>query len=360
MDSGSHAAGDGVGGRSGGKIVKRRQIAARKTPYDRPTPPLQPENPNWLNVLVSPARFVAGGAGKLISSIWNPKSWGSNSSSSESDSDSEGGIEDDYECDENLHDGGAELNQNKGSSSGKSEILYLVEQLLMLKRFSREECDRLVELINLRVVDYTMREGADAGPNNPNISNRVIMEARKMITENTVGSSLKSDLDNSIRGSKSILTPNRDYHSGGSWNIQNEMQWLHSKAIALMKPNQLFSLEAPKPGNETVNMDSKGWFFASYTRTTQDHVPTEALSPLPIIEEKYQIAEKKDKKDDKTEGNLDMITEYVEVADVTNASQGSSNTNGPTSTYETDSPTVKQAATRTRKYNTRRGRPRGK
>ncbi|KAI3804579.1 hypothetical protein L1987_26232 [Smallanthus sonchifolius] len=335
MDSGSQAAGDGVGGRSGGKIVKRRQIAARKTPYDRPTSPLQPENPNWLNVLVSPARFVAGGA--------------------------EGGIEDDYECDENLHDGGAELHQNKGSLSRKSEILYLVEQLLTLERFSREECDRVIEIINLRVVDYTMRDGVDAGPNNPDISNRVIMEARKMITENPVGSSLKSDFDNSIHGSKSLTTPNRDYHSGGSWNIQNEMQWLHSKAIALMKPNQPLSLEAPKPRNKTVNMDSKD------TGTTQDHVPTEALSPLPIIEEKYQIAEKKDKKDDKTrddvnrvEGNLDMITEYAEVGDVINASQGSSNTNDPTSTYETDGPTVKRAATRTRKYNNRRGRPRGK
>ena len=38
-----------------------------------------------------PAKFVSGGASKLFSSIWNPKSWASHSSSSDSDSDS--GIE---------------------------------------------------------------------------------------------------------------------------------------------------------------------------------------------------------------------------------------------------------------------------
>ncbi|KAK9077806.1 hypothetical protein SSX86_006144 [Deinandra increscens subsp. villosa] len=359
MDSGSQAAVDGGDGRSGGKILKRRQIAVRKSPYDRPTPTLQHENPKWINALVFPARFVAGGASKLLSSVWSPKSWGANSSpSSESDSDSEGGIEDDYERDENLNDDHADLNQSKGSSSGKSEILYLVEHLLMLEHFSREECDRLIKIINLRVSDYTMREVVDAGPNNPNISNKVIKEARKMVTP--VGS-LKSDLDNSIHGSKSLVTPNRYYFSGGSWNIQNEIQRLHSKAIELMKPNQPISLEAPNPRSETVNMDSTDM------RTTRDDVPTEALSSLPTIKDKYQVAEEKNFKADKTgddvnhvEGNDDMITEYAEVADVINASQGSSNTNDPTSTYETDSPTVKRAATRTRKYNTRRGRPRGK
>ncbi|MFS7947717.1 hypothetical protein Hanom_Chr06g00551511 [Helianthus anomalus] len=89
MDSGDQAVVYGGGGRSGGKILKQRPTVARNTPYDRLTTPLQPENPNLLNAFVFLAKFVAGGASKLLSSVWNPKSWGSCSSScSESDFDS--------------------------------------------------------------------------------------------------------------------------------------------------------------------------------------------------------------------------------------------------------------------------------
>ncbi|KAK9065661.1 hypothetical protein SSX86_015062 [Deinandra increscens subsp. villosa] len=341
MDSGSQAAVDGGGGRSGGKILKRRPIAARKTPYDRPTPPPQPENSNWRNGLLFPAKFVAGGATKLLSSIWNPKSWASHSSSSDSDSDSEVGIEDGLVRDESLPDGDPELNQNKGSSSGKGEILYLIEQLIMLEHFSREECDRLIEIVNSRVVDYTMNAGVDDAPKKPDISNKAIMEARKIISENMAGTSSKSDLDNNIHGSKSFMTPDRDYLSGGS-------------------------LVAPKPGNETANLASNGWFFASYMKNTQDDVPTGAVLSLPTIEEQNQIAEEKDDKtgDDVNlvEGNHDLITDHTEVVDLINVSQGSSNTSDPpSSTKAANSPSANhRPVTRSRKYNTRRGRARGK
>ncbi|KAI3692263.1 hypothetical protein L6452_32077 [Arctium lappa] len=413
MASSSQVAGDGGGSRSGGKIVKRRRTAARKTPYDRPTPPLQPESPNWFNGLVSPAKFVADGASKLISSIWNPKGWGSHSSSSDSDSDSEGVIEDDYEDNENLSDVGGGLNQKKGSSSGKSEILYLVEQLLMLESFSREECDRLIEIINSRVVECTMRDGTDAELKNPDTCNQAIMEARKLITKNMVGSSSKSDLD-SIHGSKSLVTPNRDYLSAGSWNIQEEVRRLRSKAtedmlsnhpspklaaftaehdlsgsslandkaIGLMKPNEQFSLEAPKPEEETVNLAADGGSLGlTDTRTTRDVF--EALSSLPTIEEQNQMAEERDTlsnhshhdvhpnseqnvglSDDVNrvnEGICDLITESKEVPDVNvNGSQGSSNTNDPipSTRKTTDSPTTR-SVTRSRRYS-RSGRGRAK
>ncbi|KAI7752509.1 hypothetical protein M8C21_015860, partial [Ambrosia artemisiifolia] len=148
----------------GGKILKRRQNATRNTPYDRPTQTtLQPNDNNnnntWLNALLFPAKFVSGGASKLLSSVWYPKTWNLHSSYSE------GGIEDDYDHVENLHDDGVALNhQNKCSSSGKSEVLHLVEQLLMLEHFSREECDRLIKIINSRVLDNTMNKGMDARP----------------------------------------------------------------------------------------------------------------------------------------------------------------------------------------------------
>ncbi|XP_024995700.1 protein KAKU4-like isoform X2 [Cynara cardunculus var. scolymus] len=470
MASSSQAAGDGGGGRSGGKIVKRRRTAARKTPYDRPTPPLQPESPNWFNGLVSPAKFVVGGATKLLSSIWNPKGWGSHSSSSDSDSDS-GIIGDDYEDNENLSDVGGGLNQKKGSSPGKSEILYLVEQLLMLESFSREECDRLIGIINSRVVECTMRDGTDVELKNPDTCNQAIMEARKLITQNLVGSSSKSDLD-SIHGSKALVTPNiakgeagspvdvaksymqarspwvspishsvpptpsplpadllnkgtpyssvgaysyslakRDYLSAGSWNIQEEVRRLRSKAtedvlsrhqspklavehdfsasslandkaVGLFKPSEPFSLEAPKPEEETVNLAADGGSLGfTDTRATGDVF--EALSSLPTIEEQNQIPEDQDAapnhshhhvhpnseqnlglSDDVNrvnEGICDLITESREVPDVNvNGSQGSSNTNDtiPSTKKTTDSPTTR-SVTRSRRYN-RRGRSQAK
>lgn len=98
MLPGSQPTVDAPTGRSGGKILKSRRTATQTTPYDRPIPPsqsqppvLEPENPNWLSGLVSPAKFVAGSATKIISSLWNPKSWAEHSSSS-SDTDSESGI----------------------------------------------------------------------------------------------------------------------------------------------------------------------------------------------------------------------------------------------------------------------------
>lgn len=48
------------------------------------------------------------------------------------------------------------------------------------------------------------------------------------------------------------MIPQRDYLSGGAWNIENEIQQLRSKTIELTKPNEPISLEAPKP---------EGWFL---------------------------------------------------------------------------------------------------
>lgn len=57
------------------------------------------------------------------------------------------------------------------------------------------------------------------------------------------------------------LMPQRDYQSGGSWKIQNEMPRLHSKAMEIMKPNEPNSFEAAKLGNENVNLASNGLSF---------------------------------------------------------------------------------------------------
>ncbi|KAM0059281.1 hypothetical protein Hdeb2414_s0005g00179741 [Helianthus debilis subsp. tardiflorus] len=206
--------GDAPAARSGGKILKEKRIAARKTPYDRPTPPQPqhpPESPNWLIGLVSPAKFVAGGASKILSSIWNPTTWGARSVTS-SDSDDES--EDDSGDDENPSDGVIELNKK---FSQKRETLHLIEQLLVHEHFSREECDRLIEIINSRVVDAgpSMIHGS-ANNETSDIHSQAIMEAKKWVAENKVRSGLRSDFDNGIFALKSITTPQATEADAGS------------------------------------------------------------------------------------------------------------------------------------------------
>ncbi|XP_059662968.1 protein KAKU4 isoform X2 [Cornus florida] len=189
--------------RSGGKIVRDRRIAAAKTPYDRPTLPTPTQNRNWLTGVVFPAtRMIATGAGKLFSFVA-----GADSSSSSSDSDSE---DDDADNDNDEHhilpDEADGLNKNGASSQtikcfrkepqvtvGKSETKCVIERLLMQETFSREECDRLIKIINSRVVDYsTIKEGQN---DVPDLCSKAVMEAKRWLEEKKVGSSSKSNLD---------------------------------------------------------------------------------------------------------------------------------------------------------------------
>lgn len=71
---------------SGGKLVRSRRAAVRRTPYDRPPVASSPnptsENPNWLSRLIySPTRTIASGAGKLLSSVFSTDSSSCSSSS---------------------------------------------------------------------------------------------------------------------------------------------------------------------------------------------------------------------------------------------------------------------------------------
>ncbi|KAI3728181.1 hypothetical protein L6452_16813 [Arctium lappa] len=397
MAPGSQAAVDVPAGRSGGKILKARKTAARKTPYDRPTshqpqpPLLQPESPSWFSGLALPAKFVAGGASKFFSSFWNPKSWSAPSSSSSSSSDSDSESEDDYEDNENPSDGVIELNQQqKDRSSRKSETLHLIEQLLMLEQYSREECDKLIEIINSRVVDYSMREGVDAGPSmtrgwtndeTPDRRSQVILEAKKWVAEKKYRSGSKLDLDNGIYALKSVTTPQstegeagspvdvaksymrarppwaspinhnnsltpsplaadlfkegtqyasgggisfssakRDYLSAGSWNIEDEIRRLRSKAtedmlssnrslklassmlehdtpkhslandkpLSIIERDEPITFKALKSVDEIVNLAAEGGTTGlSDMRTTQIDIPTETLPTMPVLEQ-YQ------------------------------------------------------------------------
>ncbi|XP_071693664.1 protein KAKU4 [Rutidosis leptorrhynchoides] len=470
----SQTPGDVPAARSGGKILKSRKTVARRTPYDRPIqpqPPLpQPENPNWLSGLVSPAKYVAGGATKILSSIWNPKTWVTPSSSSE-DTDSDSGDEDDFGDDENDSHG-----QQQDNSYQKNETLHLIEQLLMLEQFSREEGNRLIEIINSRVVDYSTREGVDAGPstirssaNNEtsDIRNQTILEAKRWVEENKVRSALKSNLDNGTYALKSVTTPQateseagspvdvaksymkarppwasplnleksltpsplfkekmpyssvggtsfssakRDYLSAGTWNIQEELRRVRTKATedmlnshrsikyassnlqddapihSLANDKSTSVVGTPKSGEETVNLAADETPLSlSDVRTAQDVLPTETLPSNPIMPvlEQYEgiNSDKRQTTGPSSEGNkLETEEDHrqpdengsmaydVDRADkngypltespnipVINNSQCSSNTNEDMAT-KIDGTTENRAVTRS----SRRGKGRGK
>ncbi|XP_057467419.1 uncharacterized protein LOC130756821 isoform X1 [Actinidia eriantha] len=194
--------------RSGGKMVRRRRIAAAKTPYDRPIPEnAPPQNPNWLTGFIFPtSRMIATSATKLISSIINSDN-SSSSSSSASDSSSEDFIDDENDSYHIPFDGVDGLHEKNGTTSQliecfgkehqltarKSETKCVIEKLLMQETFTREECDRLTKIINSRVVDGSAMEERLDG--RLDLCSKAVMEAKQWLEEKKIASSSKSDLD---------------------------------------------------------------------------------------------------------------------------------------------------------------------
>jgi hypothetical protein len=74
--------------------LRRTAVARNRTPYSRPVPPQpqpqpQPQSPNWLSrFVISPTRFIASGAGKILSTVLDLESSPSSSSSATSSSSS--------------------------------------------------------------------------------------------------------------------------------------------------------------------------------------------------------------------------------------------------------------------------------
>ncbi|WRX33005.1 hypothetical protein QQP08_025492 [Theobroma cacao] len=225
--------------RSGGKMVRPRRAALPRTPYDRPrlVNPTQ-QNPNWISRHVfSPTRTIVTGAGRILSSVFGYESSSSSSSSSSSDCDFSSDDTDDNNDDKDvlsqgvhtiehhvdILDSSDDCNDVRGclscffvghqrepqSFAGKTETKRLIEQLLVQETFSREECDKLTNIIKSRVMDSPMLTGmGDARLNEtPNrtggsdveihdLCSAAVMEARKWLEEKKLGSSSKSELDN--------------------------------------------------------------------------------------------------------------------------------------------------------------------
>ncbi|XP_023635351.1 protein KAKU4 isoform X2 [Capsella rubella] len=297
--------------RSGGKIVRPRRTAAFRTPYDRPVPrsrdPPQ-QNPSWISRLVyKPASVIASGAGKFISSVVFSES---SSSSSEGD-DSSSDIDGDEDIEKNITNVTDEdLVNAQQPTIQRLSSKRVIEQLLMQETFAREEGDRLIDIINARVVDHPSVPTAVEGRHNDNeltsdenvgeMSNTAVMEAKKWLEEKKSGSSSKYKATEDGAGSpvdvaKSYMrarlpwgspaannsefrspssagmqrTPfpysagnfsssklRRKSGSNKSWNIQDEIRKVRAKATEemLRSPSSVANLE-PKPSSYALATD---------------------------------------------------------------------------------------------------------
>ncbi|KAL9167824.1 hypothetical protein ABFS82_05G122800 [Erythranthe guttata] len=201
--------------RAGGKIVtNRRRQRLSATPYDRPPPPSPlPKSPNWFTGVVIPsARALASGAGKILSSaIFSA----SESSSDEEDSDSDDDVDNINEY-ESPSDGFNALTEKLTSaevmhhgqesqfSVQRTETKRLIEQLVMQETFSREERDRLMKVLNSRVMNCSTEAGERTSLANfpgglldhedVNASNKAVVEAKNWFQQKKAGSSSLTEL----------------------------------------------------------------------------------------------------------------------------------------------------------------------
>ncbi|WOG85761.1 hypothetical protein DCAR_0104954 [Daucus carota subsp. sativus] len=206
-----------AGARSGGKIVKSRRLAAARTPYDRPPPP-PPQNStsNWLTggVLPKTSRIIAKGAMKLFTFMTDTNSISDEDESGNSILEMVFGIIDI----EIVHlifvgvnqtnpfsskDGAftETINEEEPQISGKSPK-WVIEKLILQETFSREESDKLIEIIKSRVVDFsTIVEGQGAGLMR---CSKAVMEAKSWLEEKKAGSSSKSDMGHELSAFGSV------------------------------------------------------------------------------------------------------------------------------------------------------------
>ncbi|XP_063942197.1 protein KAKU4 isoform X4 [Daucus carota subsp. sativus] len=205
-----------AGARSGGKIVKSRRLAAARTPYDRPPPP-PPQNStsNWLTggVLPKTSRIIAKGAMKLFTFMTDTNSI---SDEDESEDDDVGSCDDDAPFEDGAFT--ETINEEEPQISGKSPK-WVIEKLILQETFSREESDKLIEIIKSRVVDFSTivegqgaglmvtpvrRYGDDIASYTPERCSKAVMEAKSWLEEKKAGSSSKSDMGHELSAFGSV------------------------------------------------------------------------------------------------------------------------------------------------------------
>lgn len=187
-------------------MTNRRRKLTIATPYDRPPQPPPQESPNWLTGVIFPAtRKIASGAAKILSTVFD-----SSSSSSSSSSDSEAASDDDANQSNKDHEISSEalkcVEEEPQRSLYSSVTKSAIERLLMQESFSREERDRLVQIIDSRVMIGGEENGLPAGVSIGTVGNdtadlctKAVMEARKWLEEKRVELSPLSDLAHESR-----------------------------------------------------------------------------------------------------------------------------------------------------------------
>ncbi|KAK8550616.1 hypothetical protein V6N12_039315 [Hibiscus sabdariffa] len=134
-----------------------------ETPYHRPgflNSALH--NPNWISRnIFPPTRAIVTGAGRVLASVLGFDS--SSSSSSECGSCPDDTL--DNNDDQEVSSQGVHAIEVRDPQyfAGKNESKCLIEQLLMQESFSRQECDKLTDIIKSRVVDSPSTCGLGLG-----------------------------------------------------------------------------------------------------------------------------------------------------------------------------------------------------
>ncbi|XP_039018747.1 protein KAKU4-like isoform X2 [Hibiscus syriacus] len=182
--------------RSGGKMLHPRRTMSRTTPYDRSRLlNSTQQNPNWISGHVfSPTRAIVSGATRVLSSVFGLESSSSSSSSSDRDSTSDDTGGTNYGQDVSSQGLNNIEHGEPQSFAGKIETKSLIEQLLMQESFSREECDKLTNIIKSRVVESPVTRGMGLERLNETADRAAVIEAKKWLEEKKSGSISKSEL----------------------------------------------------------------------------------------------------------------------------------------------------------------------
>ncbi|XP_057434603.1 uncharacterized protein LOC130727476 isoform X2 [Lotus japonicus] len=290
------------GSQSGGKMVRPRRTARTGTPYARPAAaPAQPRSPNWLSRLViSPTRFIASGAGKILSTVLDlessPDSSSSatsspSSSSTDSTSEEVGPLDD--ENDNTFEGDDDALNKGLQPLDGNEKSKHVIEQLLMQESFSREEGDRLIKIIRSRVVDSpTVNGDVDKRTSDmairtlatsPDLSSAAVMEAKKWLQQKKSGIDSNSDLGHGSRSLNLVSSPQAPNGEGSPVDVAKlymraRPPWA-SPSVDHNKPPtlsgiQLFKEETPHlfSGNSTSSSKLKRGSPATGSWSIQDEI----------------------------------------------------------------------------------------
>lgn len=310
--------------------LRRTAVARNRTPYSRPAPPQpqpQPESPNWLSrFVISPTRFIASGAGKILTSVLDLESSPASSSSATSSSSSyqdsvaaEVGELDDvsynpFGGEVALKEGGTSKPKDLSSKElqplvANSKSKHAIEQLLMQETFSREEGDRLIKIIRSRVVDSPANDDRITRPRDisnttlatgsPELCSAAVMEAKKWVLEKKSGLDSNSDLGYRSHSLNLIALPQAPKDEGSPVDVaksymRSRPPW-SSPSVDHTKPPtlsgiQLFKEETPYifGGNSTSSLKFKrdssatgSWSIQDEIRRVRSRATEEMLRTLP-------------------------------------------------------------------------------